>query len=303
MQIARAYMGAADPDMPLRTWQVVIKTVIDSKKGPNQTRWKNAEKDKAMAPLWKLRVVETRAHQLLRMLQNGTVSTNVFLRRLHNFAQDMSWLPWPILPKKLWPKVVYQEKRAITKEEHLRIVAREKNPERRDFYELAWCLGASQTDLAFLHAEDIDWKERTVFYRRKKNGRNALQHFGGETAAVLNRRPKVGPLFPYLITVREADRASEFKQRCTGLGIAGVTLHSYRYGWAERAAECGYPERHSQSALGHGSKAVARAYAKKAKVKAPALEDYEKAHHNGTENVVQIPQDIDLEMQRLQAPH
>jgi hypothetical protein len=119
LQIARVYMGAADPHMPLRTWQEVIQTVIDSKKGPNQTRWKNAEKDKALTSLWKLRVVETRAHQLLRMLQNGTVSTNVFLRRLHNFAQDMTWLPWPILPKRLWPKVVYQEKRAITNPEHL----------------------------------------------------------------------------------------------------------------------------------------------------------------------------------------
>ena len=51
LQIARAYMGAADPHMPLRTWQEVIATVIDSKKGPNQTRWKNAEKDKALAPI------------------------------------------------------------------------------------------------------------------------------------------------------------------------------------------------------------------------------------------------------------
>lgn len=222
LQIARAYMGAADPHMPLRTWQEVIEAVIDSKKGPNKTRWENAEKDKALSSLWKLRVVETRAHQLLRMITSGTVSTNVFLRRLHNFAQDMSWLPWPILPKRLWPKVVYQEKRAITKQEHQKIIAREKNPERRDFYELAWLLGASQTDLASLHFEDIDWKERTIFYRRKKNGKNALQHFGDETAAVLNRRAKAGPLFPYLITVREADRATEFKQRCDGLKIRRV---------------------------------------------------------------------------------
>ncbi len=200
-----------------------------------------------MSRLWKLVVVETRAHQVMRILQNGTVSTNVFLRRLHNFARDMSWLPWPVLPKKLWPKVVYQEKRAVTKEEHQKIIAREKNPERRDYYELEWRLGASQTDLAFLHGEDIDWKDRTVFYRRRKTARTRLQHFGDETAAILNRRPKTGPIFPYLITVRESDRATEFKQRCDGLAITGITLHSYRYGWAERAAECGYPERHSQS--------------------------------------------------------
>jgi len=30
---------------------------------------------------------------------------------------------------------------------------------------------------------------------------------------VIIRRPRTGPLFPYLISVREADRATEFKQR------------------------------------------------------------------------------------------
>ena len=48
-----------------------------------------------------------------------------------------------------------------------------------------------------------------------------------------------GPLFPYLQTVRCGDRATEFKQRCDGLGIKGVSLHSYRYAWAERAKTCG----------------------------------------------------------------
>ena len=42
-----------------------------------------------------------------------------------------------------------------------------------------------------------------------------------------------------------------------------MTLHSYRYAWAERAKICGYPERFAQEALGHNSKAVHRAYAKR----------------------------------------
>ena len=37
-----------------------------------------------------------------------------------------------------------------------------------------------------------------------------------------------------------------------------------------------YPERFAQEALGHNSKAVHRAYAKRALVKIPSLEDYEK---------------------------
>lgn len=61
-----------------------------------------------------------------------------------------------------------------------------------------------------------------------------------------------------------------------GLGIKGVSLHSYRYAWAERAKTAGYPERFAQLALGHNSKAVHRAYARKAQVTLPLLEDYEK---------------------------
>jgi len=55
-----------------------------------------------------------------------------------------------------------------------------------------------------------------------------------------------------------------------------VSLHSYRYAWAERAKTVGYPERYAQEALGHKSKAVHRAYAKKARVELPSLESYEK---------------------------
>jgi hypothetical protein len=235
------------------------------------------------------------------MLKKGTVSTNVCMRRLHNFAVDMIWLPSPIVPKKLWPKVVFGEKRSITREEHEKIIARESNPERRDYYEVLWYAGGSQTDVANLHGEDINWVDRTIYYRRKKTGSDAMPRFGDKLAVVLARRPKSGPLFPYLITVREKDRATEFRQRCEGLGINGVTLHCYRYGWAERAAEAGYPERHAQSNLGHGSTAVARAYAKRAKVKTPPLEQYEEAQRNTGDKVIMLPQDIDGEGQRLQA--
>lgn len=85
--------------------------------------------------------------------------------------------------------------------------------------------------------------------------------------------PGEGPLFPYLATVRAGDRATEIGQRCRQLDIKGVTLHSYRYAWAERAKVCGYPERFAQEALGHNSKAVHRAYAKKALMKLTSLED------------------------------
>src|ERR1039458_3724407 len=100
-----------------------------------------------------------------------------------------------------------------------------------------------------------------------------LVHLGAEALNVFKDLPAEGMLFPYLGNVRAGDRATEFGQRCRQLGIIGVTLHSYRYAWAERAKTVGYPERFAQQALGHNSKAVHRAYAKRALMKIPSLEE------------------------------
>lgn len=234
-----------------------------------------AIKDKALDGLRTLPLLETRAEQFLRVLERGKVSTNIYLRRIHNFALAMSWLPVPVIPRRQWPDIRHKEKRAITLDEHRAIVARETNPERRAFYELEWHLGASQSDLAFLQAENIDWENKVISYARKKTSQVAFVCFGEAVAGILRDLPAAGDLFPYLRRVRAGDRATEFKQRCDGLNIKGVTLHSYRYAWAERARKAGYPERFAQEALGHNSKAMHRAYARKAKVIIPSLDDYE----------------------------
>ena len=62
--------------------------------------------------------------------------SNVYLRRIHNYALGMEWLLKSVIPRLQWPKPVFKAKRAITAEEHAAIVAREPNAERRDFYEL-----------------------------------------------------------------------------------------------------------------------------------------------------------------------
>jgi len=127
----------------------------------------------------------------------------------------------------------------------------------------------------------VDWNNNTVSSTRKKTGVPVLVHLGADALNVFKDLPAEGPLFPYLSTVRAGDRATEFGQRCRRLGIKGVTLHSYRYAWAERAKTCGYPERFAQEALGHNRKAVHRAYAKRALMKIPSLEDYEKKPEAG----------------------
>jgi integrase len=80
-----------------------------------------------------------------------------------------------------------------------------------------------------LEAENIDWHHRVISYTRKKTGESACVRFDEEVEQILRSRPSDGPLFPYMRRVRESDRATEFRQRCRGLGIEGVTLHSYRY--------------------------------------------------------------------------
>ena len=256
-QIARAYLAAGDPEITKRTWQTVMEEIIKTKHDETQHRWMRATRDKAYDLIRDVAVFETRSEHFLRVLERGTVATNVSLRRLHNFALDMGWLPCPVIPKRQWPTVVYRQKRAITWEEHRRIVDREQNPERRAYYDLCWLLGGSQGDMASLNAEDIDWGKRVVCYRRKKTKSVAFVHFGDELAELFLDLPGSGPLFPYLRSIRATDRATEFKQRCRGLGISGVTLHSYRYAWAERAKQCGYQDlplanagRHSRTRAG-----------------------------------------------------
>lgn len=141
----------------------------------------------------------------------------------------MNWLS-SVIPKRMWPDFKFRDKRAITLDEHKAIVARELNTERRAFYELAWHIGASQSDIAFLEADNVDWKDQIISYdERKKTGELAFIRFGKEVERLLSDLPSTAPLFPYLRSVRAGDRATEFKQRCRGLGIEGVSLHSYRY--------------------------------------------------------------------------
>lgn len=241
LHIAMAYLAGTDSGVSTRTWQDALNAIIETKNSSTKDRWVRAAKEKALDAIRTRIFLETQAEQLFVCLKAGTISTNVHLRKLHNFCIAMNRLPWPIIPKRLWPEVRFQPKRAITIEERQLIIEREKNPERRNFYELCWHLGGSQTEIANLKAEDIDWPNRTIAYTRLKAGSLAMIHFGADIEAVLRRLSVVGPLFPYLQTVRCGDRATEYKQRCEGLSIKGVSLHSYRYAWAERAKQCGYP--------------------------------------------------------------
>ena len=154
LQMAKVYLAGTHGDLITRTWRQAIEEIIASKQGANRERWITFSHNGALADLLPRVIVETESAALLHALQRGTVSTNVYLRRLHNFCLDMNWLLAPLIAKRQWPSVRFKEKRAITLEEHMRIVGAETNPERKAFYWLCWHFGGSQGDVRsvdFLH--------------------------------------------------------------------------------------------------------------------------------------------------------
>jgi hypothetical protein len=169
-RLARVYWNGGDPMAAQRTWDHVMVEIPKFKAGATQDRWFAAIADKAFDSIRNLLLLETRPEHFFKVLEAGTVSTNIYLRRIHNFALAMDWSPWPILNARQWPKVHHKTRRAITLNEHRRIHQRERNPQWRAFYELCWHLGGSQTDVANLTAEDIDWSPRVVAYFRRKTG-------------------------------------------------------------------------------------------------------------------------------------
>jgi hypothetical protein len=278
LSLARAYLAAHDPKMATRTWQAVMDEMATHGILTTQARCGRGFRSKAYDPIRNKPLVQTTGADLLDIVHANGNCVAHYLRRLHNLALDLGWLPWPILAKRAWPKIRGHSKRAITAEEHAAVIASEKNTERRAYYELLYETGAAQTDAANLTAADIDWQNGILVYRRKKLGpfsEPCRLTMGKKLRALLNHLPSSGDLFPNINRTSANHRAAEFRRRCRIVGISGVSLHSYRHAWAQRAKACGYPERFAQVALGHSSRAVHEAYANGALVILPSLDDYE----------------------------
>lgn len=280
-ELGRVYLAAADPELTQRTWATVMADYCSKPvRASTQLRNLRAVADPAFNLIRKKSVVETSNDDFLKVLKQGGTATNHYLRRFHNHALGMGWLNWPILPSKRWPKPQARSKRAVRPEEHQRIIETEPNVERRMYYEVIWHTGGSQSDIAGLTADNIDWEQRILWFQRRKlpsGAEPARISIGPKLEALLRQLPKSGPLFPYWGKFEAKDRAAEFRRRCRILGIDGVSLHCYRNAWAERAFETGYPERYALANLGHSSRAVHHAYARRAKVVSPSLEKYEEA--------------------------
>jgi integrase len=273
--LARVYLSANDPKMLTRTWQHVIDEFCSRGKPQTQAFRRRKAAHRAFTPIRRKPLVETTAEDVLGLLKTAGVMGSACFRSMHNLALGLGWLPGPVLSPKLWPTHQAHAKRGITWEEHSKILAAEMNPERRLFYDILWETGTSQSDAATLNAENIDWTNRLLHYRRMKTDTSACLAIGPRLAGILHALPAKGPLFPSVGATTVNARSAEFWRRCKLLGLKGISLHSYRYGWAERAKVAGYPERYAQEALGHNSKAVHRAYARGAQATIPSLEEYQ----------------------------
>ncbi|MEO6847870.1 MAG: hypothetical protein ABI443_09885, partial [Chthoniobacterales bacterium] len=153
LKIAEAHLAAHDPRMNTRTWQDVMDYRLSRTTEVRESTMRRtvvAFKSKPFNFIRDKRLVETVSDDLLRVLKAGGVSTNVQLRVLHNTALKHDWLLRRVLSEAAWPRIKYGETRAITAEEHQKIIAKENSQERAHFYEALWHTGAAPVDIANL---------------------------------------------------------------------------------------------------------------------------------------------------------
>jgi len=102
--LARVYLNATDPKLATRTWQEVMENIVAKKTDETRRRWEVAIKDKNFDCLRNQTVCETRPEHFDRALADGKVSTNVYLRRIHNHALGMEWLLKSVIPRLQRPR-------------------------------------------------------------------------------------------------------------------------------------------------------------------------------------------------------
>ena len=249
LKLARVYLQATYPGHLSRTWGDVINSFIESlKEEAARQKWERIRNSPLFARLRSTKLFYTEKIHLQRVLRHprATASTQQWLRQLRNYAMDMDWLLRPILSRNAWPKIRPKPRRAITSEEHRRIVIAESDPERRNYYQMLWFSGGAQTDVAHLHSDRIDKAALTICYQRKKMRSRNRGHcrvpIGEEIQTLLDQLPAEGWFFPTIRLENSGRRSSKFKRLCLRLGINDITLHSYRYALAERAFWSGMPE-------------------------------------------------------------
>ena len=82
LQLAQVYLMHGDPALTGRTWQNVMEQMSELKSGNTLRRWQTAMRDPAFDLIRQRKLIETTAEHFLAVLKAGSVSTNMFLRRI-----------------------------------------------------------------------------------------------------------------------------------------------------------------------------------------------------------------------------
>jgi hypothetical protein len=282
LAMAKVYLSCKSDEMLARTWDDVMKEMEQAYTGPTLVRWQTQIRSAPFQGLRKLPLLHTESSHFLAVLRHPRAgsSTQKWLHILHNRALDLGWILAPVMARRIWPKLRTKKAKAITAEQHARLVATGKDDEFRRYLQMLWEIGGAQTDTARLHRDNVDLFNRRITYNRQKlesigQGSVAIV-IGDDLMKLLNELPQEGYLFPTLAQQNDKVRASRFRKVADRLGFTDISLHGYRYAWAQRAKSYGMPLREAMAHLGHGSKAVHYAYSDKAEIVSLPLEFYEK---------------------------
>ncbi len=254
------------------TWDTLISTFIQTGCATTVERKLRELGNKRWDKLKSLPIAATNGCDFLQLLKAGGTKTKVYLGTLQNLAIEMGLLTHPVLPKRLWPKLPKRPVRAVTESEHRRLRSNLRTTRWKCYLDILWETGAAQSDAASFRIEEL--ASGVITYHRCKTGVRAAQAISPELQRVLlgvAAGRTHGLYLPAIHALGQKERANIFRRKCLTLGISGITLHSYRYAWAERAFLLGMPERLAMVALGHNSAAIHRVYAKNAKVVCPSL--------------------------------
>ncbi len=138
LAIGKTYLAAVDPEALSRTWSAVMDILCRRGGTSTRERARRAVEGESLKVLRNKNILETTATDFLTILADGKSSTSHYLRLLQNLTIDLGWLPaGPVLARKCWPAVEREQRRAITLQEHVRIIEAATNavsiPEAKSF--------------------------------------------------------------------------------------------------------------------------------------------------------------------------
>jgi hypothetical protein len=93
LAVARVHLAAHDPQMVTRPWQRVMDEFSTHGRASTQERSLRAFKSQAFDPIRNQPILESTAEDFLKLMKGRGPALIHYLRRLHNLALNLGWLP------------------------------------------------------------------------------------------------------------------------------------------------------------------------------------------------------------------